>query len=92
LSAPRRRPTRSFRCASQDPAFAIRAIVDLGLRALSPAVDDPTTAVQALDGLDSLLGELASRDLQGYGVVIDVHDRVRLVYPTPNWADLLDLH
>ena len=79
------------RTITQDPAFAIRALVDLALRALSPAVNDPTTAVQALDGLDSLLGELASRDLKGHGVVVDVHERVRLVYPTPAWSDLLDL-
>ena len=39
------------RTITQDPAFAIRAIVDIALRALSPAVNDPTTAVQVLDGL-----------------------------------------
>ena len=52
------------RTIAQDPAFAIRAIVDLALRALSAAINDPTTAVQAIDGLEALLLELAGRDLE----------------------------
>lgn len=79
------------RTIAQDPAFAIRAIVDIALRALSPAVNDPTTAVQALDGIDSLLSELGSRDLLSRAAVTDSHGTLRLVYPTPSWADLLDL-
>lgn len=47
--------------------------------------------MQALDGLDSLLGELAGRDLLRRGAVTDTHGKLRLVYPTPSWADLLDL-
>lgn len=79
------------RTIAQDPAFAIRAIVDLALRALSPAVNDPTTAVQALDGIDFLLMDLGARDLRARGAVTDTHGRLRLVYPTPTWTDLLDL-
>ena len=37
------------RTFDQDPAFAIRMMVDIANRALSPAVNDPTTAVQVLD-------------------------------------------
>lgn len=47
------------RTLTQDPAFAIRAIVDIAIRALSPAVNDPTTASQALDVLEPLLHRLA---------------------------------
>lgn len=79
------------RTIAQDPAFAIRAIVDTALRALSPAVNDPTTAVQALDGIDSLLMELAGRDLRGRGAVADSHGTLRLVHPLPRWPELLDL-
>ena len=55
----------------QDPAFAIRAIVDISIRALSPATNDPTTGAQALDTLESILHMLSGRHLgAGY-----VHDR-----------------
>lgn len=79
------------RTIAQDPAFAIRAIADLALRALSPAVNDPTTAVQALDGLESLLTELARRDLGASGAIADDAGELRLIYPTPGWDALLDL-
>jgi uncharacterized membrane protein len=78
------------RTITQDPAFAIRAIVDIALRALSPAVNDPTTAVQVLDGLEVMLQELASRKLER-GQITDEGGTLRLVYPNPSWADLLDL-
>ena len=78
------------RTIAQDPAFAIRAIVDTGLRALSPAVNDPTTAVQAVDGVESLLLALAARDLQR-GRLADGAGRLRLIYPAPGWSDLLCL-
>jgi uncharacterized membrane protein len=43
---------RSFH---QDPAFGFRQLVDTAIRALSPAVNDPTTAVQAIDRISDLL-------------------------------------
>jgi uncharacterized membrane protein len=43
------------RTIEQDPAFAIRVMVDVASRALSPAVNDPTTAVQVLDHLGETL-------------------------------------
>ena len=49
----------------QDPAFAIRAIVDISIRALSPATNDPTTGTQALDTLESILHLLAERAAGG---------------------------
>jgi uncharacterized membrane protein len=39
----------------QDPAFGFRQLVDTAIRALSPAVNDPTTAVQAVDRISDLL-------------------------------------
>jgi uncharacterized membrane protein len=78
------------RTIAQDPAFAIRAIVDIALRALSPAVNDPTTAVQALDGLDVLLHDLAHRDLDRRRIT-DEAGHLRLVHPNPGWRELLDL-
>jgi uncharacterized membrane protein len=43
------------RTIDQDPAFAIRIMVDVAIRALSPAVNDPTTAVQVLNHLGDTL-------------------------------------
>lgn len=78
------------RTLTQDPAFAIRAIVDIAIRALSPAVNDPTTAVQGLDVLEAILDRLARRDL-GAGLVRDDGGTPRVLYPAPDWPDLLDL-
>ncbi|MEO6420868.1 MAG: DUF2254 domain-containing protein [Polyangiaceae bacterium] len=46
------------RTAEQDPAFGIRQIVDIALKALSPGVNDPTTATMCLDHLGVLLVRL----------------------------------
>jgi len=74
------------RTFEQDPEFALRLLADIGLRALSPAVNDPTTAVQALDAIDGLLRALATRWLSIERVSgRDGTIRVRLVLPT--WED-----
>jgi uncharacterized membrane protein len=74
------------RTFEQDPAFALRLLADIGLRALSPAVNDPTTAVEALDAMDGLLRALATRELSVEQVAgRDGTIRVRLVLPT--WDD-----
>jgi uncharacterized membrane protein len=78
------------RTFTQDPAFALRAIVDIALRALSPAVNDPTTAVQALDGIDTLLMEFSARYLER-GRIAGEDGALRLVYPNMVWEDVLDL-
>lgn len=75
--------TGDERTFEQDPALALRLLADIALRALSPAVNDPTTAVQALDRIEGLLRVLATRDLS----MEDVADstgttRVTLVLPT----------
>jgi uncharacterized membrane protein len=72
----------------QDPLFAFRLLADIGLRALSPAVNDPATAVQAVDTIESLLRPLVSRDLD----VADIADNagtVRVVLALPSWDDYL---
>ena len=78
------------RTITQDPAFAIRTIVDIAIRALSPAVNDPTTAVQALDALESLLQTVAGRDLEG-GRLFDARGELRVVYPVAGWQELVRL-
>jgi uncharacterized membrane protein len=74
---------RSF---DQDPMRALRLLADVGLRALSPAVNDPATAVNAVDATEGLLRALAVRGLRVGDVVDDTGVlRVRLVLPT--WED-----
>ena len=51
------------RTLQQDPAFGIRQIVDMALRALSPSTNDTTTAVMCVDYLTAILARLASRGL-----------------------------
>lgn len=74
----------------QDLGFGLRQLADIGLRALSPAVNDPTTAVQCLDRITQFLAAVANRPLGA------VHHRdrkgtVRLVQDVPGWTDLVDL-
>ncbi|MGW4809141.1 DUF2254 domain-containing protein [Kitasatospora sp. NPDC004272] len=95
-SAPRpRRITTALnvgvdRTMHQDLSFGFRQLVDIAIRALSPAINDPTTAVQAVDRIHQLLavlapvhlGELRHRDKDG---------AVRLVQPVPGWEATVDL-
>jgi uncharacterized membrane protein len=78
------------RTPQQDPAFALRVVVDISLKALSPAINDPTTGEQLLDRVEDLLVDLVQRNLHT-GVFRDDRNIPRLVYPTPTWADFLRL-
>ena len=78
------------RTIDQDPAFAIRMLVDIAIRALSPAVNDPTTAVQSLDRIEALLVELAPRH-PGPSFVVDADGTPRALVPAPRWADYVEL-
>ncbi|WP_250636929.1 DUF2254 family protein [Hymenobacter sp. PAMC 26628] len=49
----------------QDVAFGLQQLVDIALKALSPAVNDTTTAIMALDYLGELVGRLARREFSG---------------------------
>lgn len=76
------------RTFEQDPKYAIRLLVDIAIRALSPAVNDPTTAVQALDQIEDLLIRLGSRRLE-IGAFHDGEGRLRVIIPFPSWEDFL---
>jgi uncharacterized membrane protein len=77
------------RTIEQDPKYAIRLLVDIAIRALSPAVNDPTTAVMAIDHIEDMLRRIAGRRLEQGHVRAD--GRLRLVFPTPSWEDLVAL-
>jgi len=78
------------RTMEQDPTLAFRLIVDIASKALSPAINDPTTAVLALDRIHHLLRHVGSRRLDDERVR-DSKGRVRLVYRTPDWQDFVTL-
>lgn len=74
----------------QDVPFGIRRLVDIGNRALSPAVNDPYTAVQAVQHLSVLLCLLARRRL-GDRLYRDAQGVLRVAVPLPRFADYLRL-
>ena len=78
------------RTLEQDPTYAFRIIVDIASKALSPAINDPTTAVLAIDQIHHLLRNVGSRSLSE-GREIDRQGVLRLVYRTPNWEDFVHL-
>ena len=78
------------RTFEQDPKYPLRLLVDIAIKALSPAINDPTTAVQALDQIEDLLHRLGRRTLDA-GCVADEQGALRLVFPTPTWEDYLTL-
>jgi uncharacterized membrane protein len=78
------------RTFDQDPQYAIRLLVDIAIRALSPAINDPTTAVQALDEIGDLLLRLGRSGLTT-APFRDTEGIVRVVVPLPAWEDFLRL-
>jgi uncharacterized membrane protein len=78
------------RTFEQDPKYAIRLLVDVAIRALSPAINDPTTAVQSLDQIEDLLLRLGRRRLE-IGAYRGSDGKLRLTVPFPAWEDLLRL-
>jgi uncharacterized membrane protein len=78
------------RTIEQDPAFAIRVMVDIAIRALSPAVNDPTTAVQVLDYLEETLRVVGAAKPPGEGASPDALTTGVMV-PVRTWPDYLAL-
>ncbi len=78
------------RTMEQDPRFAFRIMVDIANKALSPAINDPTTAVLALDQIHHLLMYVGKRRLDA-GETRDAQGRLRLCYGTPDWIDFVGL-
>jgi uncharacterized membrane protein len=78
------------RTMDQDVRFGFRQLVDVALRALSPGMNDPTTAVQALDQLHDLLRRSVRCPFRS-GLHADDAGTVRFVEPLPSWSELLQL-
>lgn len=78
------------RTVEQDPTFVFRILVDIAAKALSPAINDPTTAVLVLDQIHHLLRTVGKRHLDE-GLFYDADGRLRFGYRTPNWEDFTQL-
>jgi len=78
------------RSLDEDPSYGLRLLVDIAIRALSPAVNDPTTAVQALDQIEEALVRLVARPL-GVCLVTDDRGTPRLRRSAPAWPGLVSL-
>jgi uncharacterized membrane protein len=72
----------------QDPLFSFRILVDIASKALSPAINDPTTAVLMIDQIHHLLRDIGNRNLAD-GHEEDSTGKVRVVYRTPDWEDFV---
>lgn len=80
----------SERTIEQDPTFAFRILVDIAIKGLSPAINDPTTAVLAIDQLHRLL-RLVGLRLVSREEIYDAAGELRLIFRTPNWEDFVHL-
>ena len=80
----------SERTMEQDPTFAFRIVIDIALKALSPAINDPTTAVLAIDQLHRLLRSVGTRQLRT-DEILNISGQLRVIVRTPNWDDFVDM-
>jgi uncharacterized membrane protein len=78
------------RTTDQDPAFAMRILVDIAVRAVSSAINDPTTAVQVIDRIEALLIHLYERH-PGSSYVVDAAGEPRGLVHAPDWEEYFEL-
>jgi uncharacterized membrane protein len=77
------------RTMHQDPLFGLRQLVDIALRALSPGINDPTTAEYCLSHLGDVLGRLATREFPA-SVRQAPDGETRYIMVRPTWPDFVD--
>ena len=80
----------SERTMEQDPLFAFRILVDIAIKALSAAINDPTTAVLAIDQLHRVLRSAGRRNLYADSI-LGPTGRLRVIFRTPDWDDFVHL-
>jgi uncharacterized membrane protein len=76
-----------YRTLNQDPAFGIRQLVDMALRALSPSTNDTTTAIMCVDYLTAILAQVAARSIPSAYRYED--GELRVIALGPNFATLV---
>lgn len=80
-----------IRTMQQDVVFGVRQIVDISLKALSPAVNDPCTAVTCIDNLSRLLIRLAGRKMPPWEIRDPASGELLVFLRRINFNDVLDL-
>ena len=80
----------SERTLEQDPLFAFRILVDIAIKALSAAINDPTTAVLAIDQLHRLLRSAGQRNLRTDSI-LGPTGALRVIFRAPDWDDFVHL-
>jgi len=81
--------TGPHRTLIQDPVFAIDQLVEIAIRALSPAVNDPFTALTCIDWLSAGLSQLSGRELSE-GIYRDRSDEIRLIEFAPSYERMVN--
>lgn len=76
------------RSMTQDPMFAIRQLVDIAIKALSPGINDQTTATYCINYLGDALARLADRQLPGPHRSFS-DGRVRVFFNRPDWEEFV---
>jgi uncharacterized membrane protein len=76
------------RTASQDIEFPIHQLVEIAVRALSPGINDPFTAISCVDRLGSALHRLAQREMPS-PFRLDEQDRLRVIVPAVTFPELV---
>jgi uncharacterized membrane protein len=89
LSLAKAHVTGPHRTLMQDPVFAIDQLVEIAIRALSPAVNDTFTALTCIDWLAAGLGRVSGRTLEE-GIYRDRFGRVRLIESGPSYARMVN--
>jgi uncharacterized membrane protein len=77
------------RTAAQDVEYLVGQLVEIAVRALSPGINDPFTAITCVDRLSSALCRLAQRRIPS-GLRFDDEDNLRIITETTKFAVVLD--
>jgi uncharacterized membrane protein len=78
------------RTIDQDPVFALRVMVDVADRALSPGINDPTTAVQILDYLAETLRMVGTTEMPAADAAVEP-PAVGVLMPMRRWEEYLEI-
>jgi uncharacterized membrane protein len=78
------------RTLEDDPKYALRLLVDIGIHALATGVNEPTSTVLALDQIEALLTSLGNARLD-IGAISDSSGALRLVFEATSWEEYLEL-
>jgi len=77
------------RTSKQDIEFGVNQLVEIAVRALSPGMNDPFTAITCVDHLGSALCRLATRDMPS-PYRHDVHKQLRMIAPADTFQEITD--